>query len=277
MMIAFTVGQPQPLDLPRIRIGSGRSPAISRSTTSIGTAHSDASAATVSSYCPCWAKPTSAASSSLPSGAAPRSCAGRPNSPAAPTARGDFGRNLRQHAPDLGLDLGPRRGEQPLLHHFGRLEQEVAEQPRRDVGAKPDLLGQRNVSLRVVDQPGEAAARQLRVGVLDDAAHHLGVAAADQHVGHRLGDAGAAGNGEQMGLALGPGDRHKIGIGEPARTASAPARRSRCRRPAQGGAPRRSAHCRRAPAGSTARRAPSIRFRRSAGRTRRRTAGHGPR
>ena len=58
MMIAFTVGHPQPADLHRMRTGSGRSPPISRSTTSIGTAQSEASAAIVSSNCPFLAKST---------------------------------------------------------------------------------------------------------------------------------------------------------------------------------------------------------------------------
>jgi hypothetical protein len=62
----LTVGHCQPAALHKIRIGSGRSPPIRRSTTSIGTEQSFANAATVSSYRPVLAKSTSAASSSLP-------------------------------------------------------------------------------------------------------------------------------------------------------------------------------------------------------------------
>ena len=51
-MTARTVGQPKPAARARISTGSARSPFISRSTTSTGTAHSVASAAMVSSYLP---------------------------------------------------------------------------------------------------------------------------------------------------------------------------------------------------------------------------------
>ena len=46
-MMARAVGHPQPADLQRIRIGSGRSPPIRRSITSIGTAQSSDSATAV--------------------------------------------------------------------------------------------------------------------------------------------------------------------------------------------------------------------------------------
>ena len=67
VMIAPTVGQPQPAALQRIRIGSGRSPAIRRSTTSIGTPHSTRQRRDrLLEFAVCLAKSTSAASSSLP-------------------------------------------------------------------------------------------------------------------------------------------------------------------------------------------------------------------
>ena len=65
LRIAFTVGQPNPAARARIRTGSARSPFISRSTTSTGTAHIVASAAMVSSYFPALANSAISASPSL--------------------------------------------------------------------------------------------------------------------------------------------------------------------------------------------------------------------
>ena len=62
---AFTVGQPNPAARARIRTGSARSPFISRSTTSTGTAQTVASAAMVSSYFPALANSAMSFSPSL--------------------------------------------------------------------------------------------------------------------------------------------------------------------------------------------------------------------
>ena len=84
-------------------------------------------------------------------------------------------------------------------------------------GRKPTFSASSAVLLGPVDQRGEAVLGQPRGAIVRDAAHDLAIAAPDQHVGHRLGDAGAAGNRQQVRLALGLGDVDQIGFGEPAR------------------------------------------------------------
>ena len=88
---------------------------------------------------------------------------------------------------------------------------------RRNIRPRADLFGQIAVAFRALDQRGEAALRQLRGLIVGDVVHHLGVAAPHQHVGDRLADAVAAGDGDQMRLALGLGDVDQIGFLQPRR------------------------------------------------------------
>ena len=127
--------------------------------------------------------------------------------------------NLFEHALDFGARLGLGRLQQALLHHRGGAHQQIAEQMRRDVGPLADLLGQVAIALGALDQRREAALGQLGGLVVGDVAHHLGVAAADQHVGDRLADAFAAGDGGEMGLTLGAGELDQLGFLQPRRIA----------------------------------------------------------
>ena len=106
--------------------------------------------------------------------------------------------------------------QQPLLHHFGRLDQQLPEQARRNVGAQADLLRQHAVIAGAPDQRGEGAVGQPRLMIGGDAARDLAVAARDQNVRQRLVDAETRRKREQMRLALGLGNVHEIGIVESA-------------------------------------------------------------
>ena len=86
---------------------------------------------------------------------------------------------------------------------------------RRNVGPLADLLGQIAVAFRALDQRREAALRQLGRLVVGDVSHHLGVAAADQHVGDRLADVLAPGDGREMRLTLGPGQFDQFALLQP--------------------------------------------------------------
>jgi hypothetical protein len=130
---------------------------------------------------------------------------------------GHFMGDFRQHPPDLGLRLGLGRREQPLLNHLGGLEQEIAKQPRRNVGSQPDLFGQHAVLFRPVDKRKETVLGEASIAVVRHAVHDVATPAPHQHVRHRLGNAGPLGNGEQVRLALGLGNIDEIGLGEPRR------------------------------------------------------------
>ena len=147
MMIAFTVGHPQPADLQRMRIGIGpvaahqpvhhldrhRAERRQRRNRLLVTAR-------------CLAKSTSVrlVELALPPQRLDRALGGRV------IARRRLGADLVDTFASTrwisACSLRLRGGEEPLLHHFGRLEQKVAEQLRRNVRPKPDLLGQRAVA-----------------------------------------------------------------------------------------------------------------------------------
>ena len=85
-------------------------------------------------------------------------------------------------------------------------------------GRSADLLGQHAVAFRALHQRREAAARTSCADWLSATLRTTSrIAAADQHVGDGLADAGAAGDREQMRLALGLGDVDQIGFVEPRR------------------------------------------------------------
>ena len=177
-----------------------------------------------------------------PPGAAPRSCAGRrvvARRCAAPTSS----RDLRQHAADFRLRLGLGGGEQALLNHFGRLEQEIAKQPRRDVGAQPDLLGQHAVFLGPVDQRGEARPRTAAPG---DSPRRCARPRDRRGGPARRSPARRCRRGRRS-RADAPGSWswrcRRDRLRRAGATAPAPGRRPRCRRPWRAGAPLRPAHC----------------------------------
>ena len=238
---------------------------ISRSTTSIGTEQSDANAASFPRICGPWRSRQARPHRGLLSGAA-RCRAGPASSRAVLVGAGLVG-DLCQH--DGSRRLGPGRGEQALLNHFGRLEQEIAKQPRRDVGAQPDLLGQhavfpaRSTSARPVGEPRLAIAATVRTTSRSPrrTARIAGSAMARPDMASRC-----AGSWSWRCR------RDRFRRDGAAATAAGP--RPRCRRPWRDGATS-PARWRPGRVMGKARRAPSIRSRRSGGRTRRRTGGHG--
>ncbi len=81
----------------------------------------------------------------------------------------------------------------------------------------PDPFGEHVVAIGPRHQDREAVVGNDGAAVLGNAASDLAITAAHQHIGHRLGDAGAARDGEQMRLALGLGDLQQVGLGQAAR------------------------------------------------------------
>ena len=135
--------------------------------------------------------------------------------------------------------------QQPLLHHGGGAHQEIAEQMRRNIGALADLFREHAVAFRALDQRGEAAFRQPGGLIVRDVAHHFGVAAPDQHVGHRLADVFAPGESQQMRLPLVLANSTSSVSVQPRRTSSAPGPPLRCRHRARADGSGRPAHCQR--------------------------------
>ncbi len=159
-MTDFTVGQLMPAALHRISTGSGRSPAISRSATLIGTLESAARATTVSSYLP---SPANAAKRRLVHAARPMQAqyhALRGAVIARAHACADFMGDFFQDAANFRLLFRRRRGEQPLMHDCGGSRQQFAEQLRRNIGPQSDLLGKNSVALGALDQAEKARSRK---------------------------------------------------------------------------------------------------------------------
>ncbi len=211
-MIDFTVGQSIPAALHRISTGSGRSPAISRSATSIGTLDSAASATTVSSYLPSSAKAARAGSFMLPRPVQAEHDPLRRAIVARADPGADFLRHPRQDPMNFGLQCRRGRGQQPLMHDRGRALQQFAKHRRRNIRPQPDLLGKNAVALGALDQAKEAGLGNPRPPIGGDAAGDLPVAAAHQHVGHRLAEHLARRNRPQMRLAFGLGEIDQVDL-----------------------------------------------------------------
>lgn len=109
-----------------------------------------------------------------------------------------LGGRVVAHGRGLGADLIHEAGENPFclgvrmgrcqhapLHHFGRLNEQAAEQPRRNIVAPSDRRDQSVVTLGAFEQRGKPrlGTSRARIGrhVMDD----IAVAASDQHVGQR--------------------------------------------------------------------------------------------
>ena len=83
------------------------------------------------------------------------------------TARGlrpSVVRQFRQQASDFGLLLGPCRRQQTLLDRRCGLEQKIAEQPRRDVTPHSHFLRERTVLGRPPDQAAKLASESCAPG-----------------------------------------------------------------------------------------------------------------
>ena len=147
LITSRTVGQPKPAARARISTGSARSPFISRSTTSTGTAHNVASAAMVSSYLPALGVFGDVGLGQLAFLVQRAHGGERRGVIARRGLGGDLVGDFRQHAADFGLRLGLGLRQQPLLHHVARLHQKLAEQARRNIGAQADFFRQHTVLL----------------------------------------------------------------------------------------------------------------------------------
>ena len=87
----------------------------------------------------------------------------------------------------------------------------------RQIGPRADPERQRVVGGRALDQQPEGGVGKARALVPGDRVSDLAVAARHQHVGHRLAQALALGNGRQMLLALALGGGDEVGVVEPLR------------------------------------------------------------
>ena len=111
-----------------------------------------------------------------------------------------------QNLPDLFLERGRRDGQQTGADRVLGAAQQIAHAIYRQIAAKAENLDQFVVNGGAGDDVGIAFLGKLRAGIVGQFADHLVFAAIDDDVGHRRGQVGPAGNGEQVILPLAAGD-----------------------------------------------------------------------
>lgn len=109
-----------------------------------------------------------------------------------------------------------RRGD---LHEFGAhdfagLFQQPPQQMQRHIEPQAEFFGQRVVSFGMFHKQRHALVGEARIGAGGQFPMNLQVAASDQNIGDDRIERLAAGDRQQMRLALGACDVHEVGIGK---------------------------------------------------------------